>query len=428
MKKIKDEENGYVEYENPNSEIKKQIQEITIPDNKFLHCGNGMFVGQNVICTIDKKLNEDQYLCLNDKNSYFVCKQEHIDDGIQEYKQKIIYDKFDILKLIKPYIENLYTDKGLLVVVTGENRFYTRQEHGVHITIWEDNEFNLTFGTSNNSRIGLKFTDEGNILVSNKLNIEELKNNKPITKQDILNKVLEFLPKTEYLNFNNKYFSGNKCYLIDTNEKKEYGQNLIFNIEVYESNNGQNYTHGYGPKITKPKSVKPCSYKKTLSTFIHKINEIDTPGDDTKLDLSEYVFESNKTEKPIKYTKKVDENKYTRTWDLTDGFDDIDIEYLKDFIEIKDFNNNNFKKLCNNLTQKNADKLLTIVEYYLRDSDLPSFSFDKGEPQPEHYDFKGLVKLPNNIYMSFEVEDGDAEEISWSHSIYNTDIVNLMIL
>ena len=64
-----------------------------------------------------------------------------------------------------------------------------------------------------------------------------------------------------------------------------------------------------------------------------------------------------------------------------------------------------------------------LREELLKGDDIPSFSFNKGEAQPDHSDFLGLIKLPHGCRFAFEVEEGDACEITWAHSIYNTDIV-----
>lgn len=59
---------------------------------------------------------------------------------------------------------------------------------------------------------------------------------------------------------------------------------------------------------------------------------------------------------------------------------------------------------------------------------LPSFSFDKGDKQPNHDKFKGLVKYPFGINCTYEVAEGDACEITWAHSIYYTDVVDFEIV
>jgi hypothetical protein len=74
---------------------------------------------------------------------------------------------------------------------------------------------------------------------------------------------------------------------------------------------------------------------------------------------------------------------------------------------------------------KNEDIVKDWLENMLNDFDLPSFSFSKGEKQPSHSKFKGLVKLPYGCNFTFKVEEGDAVEISWSDSIYQTDVVEL---
>jgi hypothetical protein len=74
---------------------------------------------------------------------------------------------------------------------------------------------------------------------------------------------------------------------------------------------------------------------------------------------------------------------------------------------------------------------LTVINHLtgiLESCDLPSFSFNKGEIQETHDDFKGLAKLPHGCNFTFGICEGSAEEISWAHSIYCTDIVDVELV
>jgi hypothetical protein len=75
---------------------------------------------------------------------------------------------------------------------------------------------------------------------------------------------------------------------------------------------------------------------------------------------------------------------------------------------------------------EDAIKDLTIE--FPTDGDLPSFSFNKGEKQPNHDKYKGLVKLPHGCNFTFKVEEGDACEITWAHSIYYTDVIEFELV
>jgi len=97
--------------------------------------------------------------------------------------------------------------------------------------------------------------------------------------------------------------------------------------------------------------------------------------------------------------------------------------------ELKNFEDyEKIVKACEEISKdidikNNSDIIEDIMSCELREMDyLPSFCFDKGEAEPDHDNWIGNLYLPYGVVFSFAVCEGDAVEISWSGSIYDTDI------
>lgn len=407
MKKINKIDDNYDEYENPDSSIKEGIKNIPKDTSNFYN-GTNMYMGNSrEMCKVDRHLNDEQILCIGESGKYFICTQKYIDDGIKSLHNINIHKKFSLYENIKPIFNKLYDDTGYQKIEL-KNSKYSDKYWFIQVNFKGSQIINDLYnikvisGICDSEPLPIKYLHNGNFAIKTyQFKYEDYLNNKPKTRKDFFNDLIKLFPKGKYERFNNKWFCGDKCFII--NEKTS--DNSLVDISVLENKNGKSYKN-YRRKIIKPKSVIPATFNDFLSEFIHIVNDAYIPGDDTKLDLSKYTNTNN--DKIITYTKKVNENEFIQTFDFTDDKE--------------------LKKLTKKMTQSNADKILSYVNSELRYCDLPSYSFEKGEKQPEWDNYVGLVKLPNNVYLSFEVEEGDAEEITWAHSIYSTDIANLIIL
>lgn len=78
-------------------------------------------------------------------------------------------------------------------------------------------------------------------------------------------------------------------------------------------------------------------------------------------------------------------------------------------------------------TEEELNEFLEDKEEWLRDCEMPSFSFNKGE-SPDAVEGEELFLRINDDLYSFTIHEGDCVEASWSGSIYQTEVRNVKLI
>ena len=76
--KNSEEGEGYTIFKNTNQDIVGQIKAMNVPSDTWIE--DGFMTGAKGNCKIDKKLNDKQFLCIDEHGHYFVKDSESFKD------------------------------------------------------------------------------------------------------------------------------------------------------------------------------------------------------------------------------------------------------------------------------------------------------------------------------------------------------------
>ena len=308
---------------------------------------------------------------------------------------------------------------------------------GAHLDTWHG--LILIEGDLDGNAMFCHLTEDGNIVNRDyNFDIKNYLDNELKTREDLVNEIISNIPDVPYEHYGNKWFSRKYAFILNKVEPGETHRNggiegkVVFNISKLEHRGDGKYGDNRSGKANKPKVTTKVNRDHLLAHILPLVNSMEFGSE---ISISKFIDmrvldTEEAVQVPVKRIQKtkINESKYSEIFDWTTP--ELREEY---FYENDNENIQKLIKATENFSNgidigDNEDIILELVEDFVGESDLPSFSFDKGEAQPEHDDYKGLVKLPNGVNLSFEVAEGDACEITWAHSIYYTDVVNLKII
>lgn len=452
---------GYTVFKNTDEELVKKIKNIKADMPKDTWVESGHWHGTTGECRKEKKLNDKQFLCVDSVGHYFIKNADDFKDTTKENILEKINKEFNAAEVLNNSLSPMFTKDGFASVKFERyDTYYSKRwpdyeenkekieermtydemgrinavESGVHFSSW-DGLILIESDNIGGSSMFCYINEDGNVENrDHNYDIKDVIGNKEKTKKDLIDLILPNIPEGNYENYGNKWFTSSKCFILNKVEEGEtvrpgYGNkegNPVFDITVLESQGNGKYGGRWKRNVTKPKSSKPSSRDHLLSKILPLINELEWRKDEV-IDMNEYIDYSKipGEEAPKKRVQKTKINED----DFSDVFD-WSGENIDEFREDFDIDGliKATKSLSNGIVGDNDDTIKGTVRYMLGEWGLPSFSFNKGEEAPDHSDYKALVKLPNGINLTFEVAEGDACEITNSHSIYYTDIVNLEIV
>jgi hypothetical protein len=458
--KDSEEGDGYTIFKNTNQKIVDEIKAINMPSDTWVE--DNWVTGARGQCKIEKKLNDKQFLCVDEHGHYFVKDSESFAaTGRRELLQKI-NEKFNVADVLNEIIAPLYTRDGY-----GTIRFERYDTY--YKKLWADYDEDkmkshmgsydshgrisavitganldtyrgliLVEGEIGGDSMFCHLTEDGNIVNRDyNFDIKNYLDTKPKTREDLVNEIIAHIPDVPYEHYGNKWFSSKYAFVLNKVEPGETRRNngvegkVVLNLSKLEHRGDGKYGDSQSGKANKPKATTKVTRDHLLAHILPIINTMEFGAE---VNLSNYIDMKvldvkEAVQTPVKRVQKtkIKEGDYdVYDWSTKklreDWFSDDD---LKDFSKvekaIEDFSNGI------NIGDS-EDIIIDFVENSLENADLPSFSFNKGEEQPEHDDYIGLVKLPHGVNLTFEVAEGDACEITWAHSIYYTDVVNLKIV
>lgn len=459
--KNSEEGEGFTIFKNTKQDIVEQIKAMNIPSETWTE-GSWM-TGAKGKCKIEKKLNDKQFLCVDEYGHYFVKDSESFKDSSRRDLLQKINDKFNVSDVLNEIISPIYTSDGYgTITFERYDNYYKKKwadydeekmkshmgsydSHGrisavitgAHLDTYSG--IILVEGEIGGDAMFCYFTEDGNIVNRDyNFDIKNYLNNKPKTREDLVNDIIANIPDVPYEHYGNKWFSSRHAFILNKVEPGETHRNsygiegkVVFNISKLEHRGDGKYGDSRSGKANKPKATTKVTKDHLLAHILPIVNTMEFGAEvnvskfiDMKaLDIEEAA------QVPVKRVQKtkIKEKDYSdifdwstqesrEKWFRTDeGLDEAVEKALVEFssgINIGD----------------SEDIILEFVEEYLRDADLPSFSFNKGQEQEDHDDYIGLVKLPHGVNLTFKVAEGDACEITWAHSIYYTDVVDLKIV
>ena len=407
-------EEGYTIFKNLDTEMVESIKNMKFNTEKFNYCN---YKNSKIV----QVLSETQLLALDDKNKYFVIDKESYENSLVDDELNQINAEFSVSKAIKKTFGKLYNYYGQEVIIIENqsvphkdlsSKMYT--ERGIKI----DTYGGIEVSQSNGTWCSIMFcylNRDGNI-VNRDYNIDLLKyvGKKGKSKEDYINEVLNKIPDVSYKYYGNKWFSDSIIIEDVTAAYDAKDRNATLILKLFFAKTPYEIK-----KYKLPKKLVDSSRNDIIAKLLPYLDKIEGEP----IDYSKYL---NGTKPAVtEITKRVqttiiDEGKYSEVFDLVDNPDFVLPEELL-----------NALKNIENSIDIGANELIVaefIVQYLENECELPSFSFSKGEEQPENDDYIGLVKLPYGCNFSFCVEEGDAVEISWDHSIYSTSVVGFELI
>lgn len=449
--KDSEEGDGYTIYKNTNEEIVNEIKALQIDTDTWEEWG---VPGK---CRVAQELNEKQRLCVNEEGHYFV---KDVDSFKRTNRNKIltiINKKFDAAEVLTNSLGPLYTKDGYKKVFFKSRKKGmfgrdTYDEHGKVLSEEIGVDLNtysgivLSEGVLDSRFMFCHIDESGNVLNrDHNYNINYCLNNKLKTRKNLVEEIIAAIPDVPYETYGNKWFySGSKkkknswedsdgFVLVLHKDVEPYNSRGTTIIHMSKTEHKTDDTYGSGSsRIKKPKNTTPATKNDILSQILPLVNTLKHFGE--AIDLSPYI-DLKKLEVSLKEKKtivkrvqktKLKESSYD-IYDFTNGDYDIN-DYFDD-----DYEREELLKALSNIENgiepgESEDVVRDIIIDFLKNGDLPSFSFNKGEKQENHDKFKGLVKLPHGCNFTFKVEEGDACEITWAHSIYCTDVVEFELV
>lgn len=388
---IEKNDKGHSIFRNPNTKMVEEIKKITLDDDTFDYLSH-----KN--CIMSQKLNEKQCLCMCDKDIYFIISTDQYSTLLHDKLISIINEKFNVVEILNEYFCPIYSDFMTIIGFKkmDKNNFiikypletiieglkYSLEYDRIILSEYKDEEYYECW-----------LNEDGNIVVSNRFNTKLENTSKQKTKEDLLSDLLQFIPDIKYKNYANMWYADEFTFDLDDNE-------TIFKIVRHQR---------YNP----PKTSIDVDRKHLISKILLKVQKYDIKGE---IDFSEYIIEQI-PQKPVLRKQKTKLKK-----SLYEIFDYSQIEIEENILKA-------LQNIENSIDIDMNDEIVKEwLEEELQYDGLPSFSFNKGEIQENHSKYIGLVTLPHGCNYTFKVAEGDASEISWSHSIYHTDIIDLELV
>jgi hypothetical protein len=381
-------------------------------------------------------LNDTQNLCIDEKDEYFIITNDELKNSNRKNFLSKINKEFNVVDAINKTFGTLYTRDGLSKLVFG------CRDNGAFGNGYDDlgriyaDVVGFEMSTYRGLTLSLKsrgygmfcYLDENGNIVNRDYNLDlasYLEPVTPLTKTQIIENIINSIPDVPYKKYGDKWFTDTFAYILETEGKERFsGGKIVFHLEKLDGNPHSGYKPFRGARIKTPKKAVEATKTDLLNVILPLINKVKLGGhvDLSLFGVSEIVLETTGPVKRVVETK-LKESKY-EVFDLRNGLDDYaDADELKVL-------NKALEEIENSINIPENDEIIqNWIKMYANDFDfLPSYSFDKGQCQPDNSDFLGMIKLPHGCTYVFEVGEGDVVEISWSHSIYETDIINLELV
>lgn len=418
----------------------RNLDTVMVEAIKALEYDRGVFnTHQYQNAKIERQLSDTQTLCIDQNGRYFILNNNEFDSIFRDDRIKLINQNFRVDEAIAKSLGTLITEDGQLevkiqhinvgggmrpfdAVSSGEYGLYVRTG-GIH-----SHDIYATESNGDSSRgMFCKLNEDGNITNRDyNLDIAKYIGNKALTIQEKIKMIIDAIPDVEYRVYAHKWFSDKFCFVLRTDFDTHYCGKPIFKLDYYKKISPNHYSGDFSSTIKEPKSTKPSSKSAILNCILPLVA---TSRYCEGVDLSMYLNSS---------TPQVIESPKIRVQETIINEDDYDVwDFIGDDEYNDIFENDGFKSINDallniknsiNIPENDEIVKLWLTEVLKHSDGIPSFSFDKGKRQKNHDKYIGLVKLPHDCLYTFKVEEGDVCEVTWAHSIYETDIIDLELV
>lgn len=306
---------GYTIFKNTDEELVAQIKALNKVSDTWQEY---RFKG---LCKIAQKLNETQCLCVDEAGVYFIKKFSEFASTSIDNLLNEINNKFDVSEYISDLIGPLYTQDGYKKIsfVSYKKQLEEYKEHenfkniehifegwnamgrvtskevGVHLDTYRG--IALSQGECGGSSMFCHFNQDGNIVNRDyNYDLKYFLDNKPKTREELIEEIVSHIPNNSYENYGNKWFSNKFAFVLekivsDEVHKEIGGQErgaIVFKLKRLENINGSdNYGDRYDGKIKKPKTTINVTRDHLLAQILPLVNVIDFGGD--QVDLSKFI-------------------------------------------------------------------------------------------------------------------------------------------
>lgn len=318
---------GYTIFKNTNEDIVNKIKSKATPEDGYLLADSTFDAYIHTGCKIVQKLSGNQNLCIDDQNKNFVLTDEEIKEHYRHKFLQEINDEFDLPTIIKDSLGDLYSKDGmykLSFIVNKENRYdnlfrMTYRHIGINFEDWRGISLREKSGEWG-SIMFCHLNEDGNI-VNRDYNVDltYYLDNKPITKVDIIKKIIEKIPNVPYKNYKNKWFAekiGFELSIGNEDEKESSDGIFLFSLENLEARGDGTYKPNYGPSYKIPKSAIDTDRNSILKIILPLVNKLNYGGD--PVDIFEYL-DAEKEVKEVLNLPVIEEPKETPSEPLKNG-------------------------------------------------------------------------------------------------------------
>lgn len=296
---------GYTVFKNTDEELVKKIKALNVPSDTWIE--NGFMTGAKGKCRVDKKLSDTQFLCVDEHGHYFVKDADSFEDTNREELLNKINTEFNVADYLNKNL-NLYSHSGHEKI-----SFEHYKEYFKRFPDYEENIERVDFmmsGYDSHGRINSKFSGvalytfesivlvEGDNLSSSSMfcyfnedgnienrdynfDIKKFLNNKPKTKEDLIQEIIDEIPDVEYKFYGNKWYANNFAFVLDEEAKGQefdehrYEGNIVFKITKLHHKSGDNYASRYsGVKARIPKQFEVVGREHILNKILPLVNEM----------------------------------------------------------------------------------------------------------------------------------------------------------
>lgn len=321
------EKKGYTIFKNTNEDIVNKIKNRVISEDELLLKASTFDTHNRTGCKIVQKLSASQNLCIDDQDKNFILTDEEIKRYYRDNFLQEINNEFDLPTIIEDSLGDLYSKDGmykLSFIVRKENRydnlFRMAYRHvGINFEDWEGISLREKTGEWG-SMMFCYLNEDGNI-VNRDYNVDlaHYLDNKPITKADIIKKIIKKIPDVPYKNYKNKWFAekiGFELSIGNEDEKESSDGIFLFSLKNLVARGDGTYKPNYGPSYKIPKSAIDTDRNSILKIILPLVNKLNYGGD--PVDISEYL-DAEKEVKEVFNLPVIEEPKETPSEPLKNG-------------------------------------------------------------------------------------------------------------
>jgi hypothetical protein len=280
-------ESGYTVFKNVDEELVSKIKALNVPSETWIE--SNWLSGAKGVCRIDKKLNDNQFLCVDEHGHYFVKDANSFEDTNRNNLLNKINNEFSVADYLNENMK-LFTHSGYAHI-----KFLSSKTDESYDALGRVSKTEIGYELDTYDGITLKelsgkwcsimfcfFNEEGNIENRDyNIDFKDYFENKPKTREDLINGISSLIPDVEYKHAGNKWFSNSFAFVLDESgdeeddeDDKEDDEIIIFRLNKLPHKSGDNYGDRYY-KARVPLKFTEVKRDSILERIIPLINKLE---------------------------------------------------------------------------------------------------------------------------------------------------------